>query len=128
MKVRAVFRPGAITAGAVEDLTQAACRMGLHGVGALLVVENGAPVGILTERDILRAVAGGADPSTAIVVRYMSPDPVTVSVDAEISEAAATMLRIGARHLPVVEDDRVVGMISARDVLTDEVRSEEGRR
>ena len=128
MKVGSSYRRGTISAASTEDLTQAACRMRFHDVGALLVRDRGEPVGILTERDVLRAVGDAADPDTTLVVTYMTPGPVTVTPETEISEAAATMLRIGARHLPVSEDGRIVGMISARDLLADEAWSEEAPR
>ena len=128
MKVGASFTRGTITVALTEDLTQAASRMRFHGVGALLVRDRGEPVGIITERDILRAVGDAADPATTLVASYMTPDPVTVNPETEMTAAAATMLRIGARHLPVSEDGRIVGMLSARDVLTDEARGEEAVR
>jgi len=125
MKVGGVFTRGTITVALTEDLIQAASRMRFHDVGALLVRDQDEPVGILTERDILRAVGDAADPATTLVASYMTPDPVTVTPETEIAAAAATMLKIGARHLPVSEGGRIVGMISARDLLADEAWSED---
>jgi CBS domain-containing protein len=128
MKVRDVYRPEVITAEPTEDLVEVASRMRFHEVGALPVFEHGAMHGIITERDVVGAVADGVDPSTTMVLGYMTPNPVTVSPETELSEAAASMLELGARHLPVVELGAVVGMISARDVLIDEAWSKEGVR
>lgn len=119
MKVSAMYTPEVLSAGANEDLTEVAARMQFHEVGALLVFHHGALEGIVTERDLLCAVADGVDPATATVERYMTRDPVTVSPDTEAADAAAQMLALGARHLPVVEGGRVVGMLSARDLLPD---------
>lgn len=125
MKVRTVYRPEVITAEPSEDLVAVASRMRFHEVGALPVFEHGAMHGIITERDVVSAVADGVDPSMTTVLGYMTPNPVTVSPETELSEAAASMIELGARHLPVVERGAVVGMISARDVLVDEAWGEE---
>src|SRR5688572_7067561 len=101
MKVRAMYTPDVLSAGANEDLAEVAARMQFHEVGALLVFRLGVLQGIITERDLMCAVADGADPATATVERYMTRDPITVSPDTEHSEAAALMLELGVRHLPV---------------------------
>jgi len=119
MKVRAMYTPDVLSAGANEDLAEVAARMQFHEVGALLVFRLGVLQGIITERDLMCAVADGADPATATVERYMTRDPITVSPDTEHSEAAALMLELGVRHLPVKEGGQVVGMLSARDLLAD---------
>lgn len=119
MRVRAMYTPDVLSAGANEDLIEVAARMRFHEVGALLVFYRGVLQGIVTERDLVSAVAEGADPATATVERYMTRDPVTVTPDTDVAEAAALMLNLGVRHLPVVEDGQVVGMLSARDLLGD---------
>jgi CBS domain-containing protein len=117
MKIQAVYRRRILSAGAHEDLSEAASRMEYHAVGALAVFHQGILQGIITERDMIRAVADGVDPTTTVVERYMTPDPVTVTPDTEMSEAADLMLRLGVRHLPVEEAGEVVGMVSARDLM-----------
>lgn len=119
MKVRAMYTPEVLSAGANEDLAEVAARMHFHEVGALLVFRHGVLQGIITERDLMCAVADGADPAAATVERYMTRDPVTVAPDTDAAEAAASMLQLGVRHLPVMEGGQVVGMLSARDLLTD---------
>jgi len=95
----------------------AASRMEYHEVGALAVLDDGELVGIITERDIGRAVAEARDPWLQTVGEFMTPDPVTVSPVTSLGLATSLMLEIGARHLPVVEGGRTVGMISVRDLL-----------
>lgn len=118
MKVRALYRPEVLTASPDESLADAASRMQYQEVGSLAVLEHEKLVAILTERDLARALADGVDPASTPVSEYMTPDPVTVSPETEAADAAATMLNLGVRHLPVVEAGRVVGMVSSRDLLS----------
>jgi CBS domain-containing protein len=97
-------------------LTEVADRMVARDVGAVLVLEDERLVGILTERDVLRAVAGGLDEGT-IVADWMTRDPETMEPDEPIRQAAVLMIQGGFRHLPIVEGDRVVGMLSIRDLM-----------
>jgi CBS domain-containing protein len=100
-----------------DTLGQAAEAMVERGVGSAVVSDFGRLIGILTERDLLRAVAGRVHSSEARVREWMTVDPVTASVSTGLEEAARTMLEQGFRHLPVVEDDRPVGIVSIRDVV-----------
>lgn len=100
-----------------DTLGQAAEAMVERGVGSCVVSDFGRLIGILTERDILRAVAGRVHSSEARVREWMTSEPVTASESTAIEEAARTMLEQGFRHLPVVEDERAVGMVSIRDVV-----------
>jgi CBS domain-containing protein len=97
-------------------LTEVADRMVARDVGAVLVLENDRLVGILTERDVLRAVAGGLDEG-ATVADWMTRDPETMEPDEPIRQAAVLMIHGGFRHLPIVEGDKVVGMLSIRDLM-----------
>ncbi|HSL67233.1 MAG TPA: CBS domain-containing protein [Actinomycetota bacterium] len=119
MKVRAVYQPEVLAAGPYEDLAEVACRMQFHEVGALVVFDHGLLRGIITERDLVRAVADGADPAVTPVERYMTVEPATVAPDESVSEVAALMLRLGVRHLPVTEAGRMLGMVAAQDLLSD---------
>jgi CBS domain-containing protein len=103
---------------AVESLTSlvdAAGRMHARRVGAVVVLEDGHLTGILTERDMLRAVATGAVDGSVADAMTRSPD--TIAPDETAGHAAALMIHGGFRHLPVVEGDRVVGIISIRDLM-----------
>jgi CBS domain-containing protein len=91
-------------------------RMVAKDVGAVLVIDNGGLVGILTERDILRAVAGGITDET-LVSDWMTRDPETMDPDETTQTAAVLMIHGGFRHMPIVDGDEVVGMLSIRDLM-----------
>jgi CBS domain-containing protein len=97
-------------------LTEVAERMVARDVGAVLVVEGERLVGILTERDVLRAVAGGLREDT-VVADWMTRDPETMEPDEPIRQAAVLMIHGGFRHMPIVEGEKVVGMLSIRDLM-----------
>jgi CBS domain-containing protein len=118
MKVRELYTPHLVKAHPGEDLSVAASRMQFHEVGALAVYDAGTLVGILTERDVLRAVGDGRVPELTTVAEFMSPEPITVTPEIEVGQAAGLMLSLGARHLPVTEAGELVGMLSARDILS----------
>ncbi|HEX6262038.1 MAG TPA: CBS domain-containing protein, partial [Actinomycetota bacterium] len=96
----------------------AAGRMQYQEIGSLAVLEHGKLVGILTERDLARALADGVDPAETPVAAYMTEEPVTVTPEADAASVAATMLDLGVRHIPVVEGGQVIGMVSSRDLLS----------
>ncbi|HWW52137.1 MAG TPA: CBS domain-containing protein, partial [Acidimicrobiales bacterium] len=79
-------------------------------------------VGIFTERDVLRAAASGADLTTAPISEWMTSDPETATPDVDSEDAAQMMLSGGFRHLPVLEDNTVVGVVSLRDLLSSRIR------
>ncbi len=107
-----------VLAVAPEDtIGFAAEQMAERGVGACVVLDYGRLIGILSERDILRAVAGRVHSSEARVREWMTADPVTASESMSAEEAGRVMIEQGFRHLPVVEDDRAVGIVSIRDVV-----------
>ena len=91
-------------------------------VGSAVVVDGPWLLGIFTERDALRVAAAGLDPTTAAVKDWMTKDPITVDPDTDSADAAAIMATEGFRHLPVVEGDSVVGVVSLRDVLSARIR------
>lgn len=91
-------------------------------VGSAVVIDDPWLVGIFTERDALRAVASGADLTTMPVKEWMTQDPVTVGADTDTEEAAALMATHGFRHLPVMDGDKVIGVVSLRDVLSARIR------
>ena len=105
-----------LTVDATETLTDAAAQMHARGVGAALVVNGERLSGILTERDVLRAVATGGVEGTKVGA-WMTHDPDTVRPDERPGHAAAIMLHGGFRHLPVLEGDKPIGIISIRDLM-----------
>ena len=86
------------------------------GVSSAVVSDYGRMIGIVTERDLTRAVAGRVHTSEARVREWMTADPVTLTCDASPEEAAKIMLENRFRHIPIVEDEHTVGIVSIRDV------------
>jgi len=82
--------------------------------GAVVVMDYGRMIGILTERDLLRAIAYRVHTSDARVREWMTEDPITVPPETTLDEASQLMLDKNFRHLPVVEGGRVVGVVSLR--------------
>jgi CBS domain-containing protein len=97
-------------------LVTAARAMAARGVGAVLVLEDERLVGILTERDVLKAVAAGFR-KDARTVDWMTHHPETIESSDSTEHAAALMIHGGFRHLPVVDDGEVVGILSIRDLM-----------
>ena len=104
------------------SVAEAAETMVKGRVGSAMVVDGPWLLGIFTERDALRVAAAGLDPTTAAVKDWMTKDPITVDPDTDSADAAAIMATEGFRHLPVVEGDSVVGVVSLRDVLSARIR------
>jgi CBS domain-containing protein len=99
-----------------DSIGEAAEKMDSAGVGAVVVTDFARIIGIITERDILRAVASRTHSSSARVRQWMTAEPVTVEPSLPAEEAARLMLDRNFRHLPVVEEGRVLGIVSLRDV------------
>jgi CBS domain-containing protein len=105
-----------LTVDSSLPLTEVAARMVERSVGAVLVLDGERLAGIMTERDVLRAVARGIR-DDAIVRDWMTTDPDTIQPDETTEHAATLMMHGGFRHLPVVEGDAVVGILSIRDLM-----------
>lgn len=116
MQVRDVMTEATVSESAADSLRSAAERMWRHQTGSLLIMDGSHLTGIITERDLLRAVAFGADPQTSTVDEAMTTEVFTVPPDMELREAAREMAARWIRHLPVVEAGRVLGVVSMRDV------------
>jgi CBS domain-containing protein len=112
-----------LTVAPEDTLGEAAAKMTERGVGAVVVSDFGRMIGILSERDIMRAVADRIHSSEARVREWMTADPITATPDTTIEEAGRTMLENGFRHLPVVDGERAVGIVSLRDVAEHELAS-----
>lgn len=115
--MRSVYRPKVRYLEGWESLRDAAQQMREGGCDCLPVMCDGALVGIITERDLVEAMAEADEPQAASVFDYMSEKPKTVELDDDCSVAATEMLAIGCRHLPVMQSGALVGMVSSRDLL-----------
>ena len=118
VEVREVMSPDVATVVSDASVADAAKVMVKGGFGSVIVVHGKMLVGILTERDVLRAAANETDLSTASVEDWMTPDPETTEPDLETEDAAGMMLSRGFRHLPVTQEGDLVGIVSLRDVLS----------
>lgn len=111
-----------IAAPAATTVSAAARLMKENQVGAVLVVEDGKLAGVFTERDALfRVIAEGRDVASTQLADVMTRNPQTVHPDKPFADALHLMYEGGFRHVPVVEDGRPIGMISARDALGPEL-------
>jgi citrate synthase len=108
----------AVTCQAEASLSDATALMDRRQIGSVVVTERDAVVGILTERDLLRATAVSADPRSEPVRRWMTPDPDVLGVDDEVGTAWSGLTHHHYRHLPVVDRGDLVGIVSIRDLLT----------
>jgi CBS domain-containing protein len=100
-----------------QTLVEAAAEMRAHRVSALVVLDKEVIVGIVTERDFMRAIADGRDPGRTHVSQYMTHSPKTIEADESAGQAAEVMIKHRVRHLPVTVQGRLVGFLSARDLL-----------
>jgi citrate synthase len=107
----------AVTALAGDTMADVAVRMEKEGVSCVVVVEDDRPVGILTERDIVRFAASGAEAPTTPVSAWMTGDPDTVEPGADAGTAFTGLAERGYRHIPVVDDGVLVGVVSMRDLM-----------
>ena len=105
-----------LTVAADQTLGEAAAAMAERGVGAVVVLEGETIAAILTERDVMKAVAAGQD-GKAPVADWMTRHPETIEPEDTTDHAASLMIHGGFRHLPVVVEGRVVGIVSIRDLM-----------
>ena len=118
MQVRDGMSRVVLTVGPDHTLRQASAQMARRNVGAAVVVDpEGAGPGIITERDVLRAVGDGQDPDGERVAQHLTAESVSASPDWSLEEAAAAMVRGSFRHLLVVEGGETVGIVSMRDIV-----------
>lgn len=107
-----------VTTGPRTTLADAVHLLVQHGIGAVVVVDDGGPVGIFTERDLLRFMATEApDLERTPVSDLMTRDLVTAAPTDGVGEAMETMRIRRIRHLPIMDDGEMVGIVSVRDVL-----------
>ena len=116
MEIRDLVCRDLVTVGPTHTLAQAARLMTAHRVGSAIVCTDEGP-GIVSERDVLRAVADGADLNTATVGDYMTWNAIIANSSWDTLQAARTMLEHGFRHLVVVDGAAEIGILSIRDLM-----------
>jgi len=124
MKVREVMTQVVLTAEPGITIAEVASLMAQRRVGSALVLEHDRMIGIFTERDIVKALSQDASAVHQAIVHWMTRSPQTISSDATVEEALRRMVAGGFRHLPVMDDDRLVGMLSMRDLSRVRVHAE----
>ena len=113
-----VMRPEFIEVAPEDTLGEVADRMNAVNVGAVVVKDFGRLIGILTERDLLKAMAARVHTSEARVRQWMTPDPITTTLDTDVEAGARIMLEKGFRHLPALDENgQVAGVVSLRRVV-----------
>ena len=118
MRVKDAMSPISAIVGPEHTLQQAAMRMVQHATGAAVVLDGTLPgPAVVTERDLLRAVAGGLDPQESLVEDHMTGAVVSAAPDWPITDAATLMVKHGVRHVLVFEASDLVGILSMRDVV-----------
>lgn len=106
-----------------RSVLEAARFMMEHNIGAVPVLRDGELVGMFSERDVMtRVVAGGRSPGTTKVSEVMTPNPRTVTANDSVDDCLFLMREFGFRHLPIVEEKKLRGVISLRDLLLRESR------
>jgi citrate synthase len=115
--VRDLMTSPAVTCTSIDSLAVAARTMAEAGIGSVIVTEQGKVVGIVTERDLLRAAAASAEPENEGVALWMTAHPDVLSPDERVDAAWSSLTAHHYRHLPVVDDGTPVGVVSLRDLM-----------
>jgi len=119
LKVRDVPPRRLLSVEPQTSLAEVAKRMRQEDADSAAVMSGSRLLGIITERDLVRAIADGLNPQQARADVIMSAGPATVTGDEEVAVVAVKMMRLGIRHLPVVDQQgKPVGLISARDLVS----------
>lgn len=105
-----------VTVDPTGRAADAATTMAQQNLGSLVVIEQGRMVGMLSFHEIMQALASSGDLGNVKIADIMERDPVTATPEMEVNDLRRTMLESGARYLPVLQDDKLIGVISFRDV------------
>ena len=118
-KVRDLMASRLHTVSPGDTVGEAVAVMAQNRVGSVLVMDGGKLLGIFTERDTVRAISQSHDAPRHEIDSWMTQNPRTVEPDVDVEDALQTMLDNGFRHLPVVENGKVVGIVSMRDLAAE---------
>jgi CBS domain-containing protein len=117
--VKEVMTKEVVTVSPKDTIAKAAKLMSSHRVGCLVVIQDGSPIGVITERDILTKVVGlDLKPSKVLVGEVMSSPPITIGPEVSVTEAARLMKKHEIRRLPVVNEGKLVGIVTASDLAS----------
>lgn len=116
-QVSTIMSTKVVTVKATEKVTTALRMMVRHKIGSIIVVEKGKAVGIITERDVSTRVAKGQNLRNMVVKNAMSKPLLTIAPSVVIWDAVEQMVRKDIRRLAVIENERLVGMVTERDIM-----------
>ncbi|MBV9467422.1 MAG: CBS domain-containing protein [Solirubrobacterales bacterium] len=118
MLVREGMTDVVLTVGPEHTIREAAAAMRRRNVGAAVVLDPEEPgPGVITERDVLSSIGSGDDPDRERVADHLTTNPIFASPDWSLEQAAAAMIRGGFRHLVVVDNGELAGILSMRDIV-----------
>lgn len=120
--IRDLMTTCVVVASPDDPVADAAAAMVRQKVGSVMIMQGRFLIGILTERDVLRAAASGSDLTNSPVSAWMTEDPEQASPDTTVEDATQLMLLHGFRHLPVLEGREVCGVVSLRDLTAARIR------
>jgi CBS domain-containing protein len=129
MKISAILATkgmNVVTVRPEQSLREAIALLSMHNIGALVVVESGKPVGIISERDIVRRAANSEDIFSASVEDLMTKEVVTGSPQDDLNAVLQTMTDRRFRHLPIVDEGRLVGIVSIGDLVKAQLNEYKG--
>jgi signal-transduction protein with cAMP-binding, CBS, and nucleotidyltransferase domain len=124
MDIDTIYREEVFSIPTTASIAEAARQMRANEVSSLMVLDGDTCVGIITERDLTRAIVRGDPLETARVSEFMTDRPIFVTPSTGVREAAAEMFETDVRHLPVEVKGKLVGMVSLRDLLNVVVEDE----
>ncbi len=115
-----------VSVGPTATVYEVVTLMAGSQVGAVPIVDDERLIGIFSERDLMtRVVVPQLDPHTTLISGVMTNEVVTASLDEHVDECIDKMKAIGCRHLPVVAEGRIIGMLSMRDLMRDELQEQD---
>ena len=117
MEISQIMTRDLVTVGPEYNVADVASLMHARGIGSVIVLEDDRVLGILTERDVIATIGAGEDPKTVAAHEALTDDLITIGPDATVEEAAREMVKARVRHLPVVSDEGLVGIVSMRDLV-----------